>query len=409
MNENDFHAQRSVLAIQGGKPVRSKPMPPRRLFEEDSLKAVTEVFHSAWESGKDFGFQGPFEERYTRKFSDFQGGGYTDAVSSGSVACAVAFRALGPQVGDEVVVSPVTNPGGINGPVMGGHPIRVADSEPDTFNMGPDQFEKALSEKTRFAVLTHSGGHPLEMGPIMEIARAKGIRVIEDCSQAHGALYRNQRVGTFGDVAAFSTGFSKNHATGGCGGLIFTKSKELYWEIRSHADRGKPFEREGFDGKNATWFKFPALNHHLDELSCAIGEVTLSRLEGIIQRRAEITKEIDRRLSETQSIYPISRNPESIPSIFFHTVRVRPERLTCSKEEFALAIAAEGMDLNAHYQELVSTWPWIEKSLVKPVETPNVLHFRNTSFNILFNERYGTQEIEDIIQIFKKVESVYLR
>ena len=85
----------------------------------------------------------------------------------------------------------------------------VTDIEPD-----PEQFEAALTDNTRAAILTHLGGIPIEMGPIVEIAAARGIRIVEDCSQAHGALYRGKRVGRFGDIAAFSTGFPKNRAPG---------------------------------------------------------------------------------------------------------------------------------------------------------------------------------------------------
>ena len=400
---------RSELAINGGPKVREKPLPYRKLFGEDELEIVTKVFEDSWREGVDFGYQGKYEKLYTDRFCEFQGGGFADAVSSGTVAIYLALKALDIEPGSDVIVSPVTDPGSVASIIMAGMNPVIADAKPNSFNVGPDEFEEALTPNTRAANLTHLGGHPIDMDPILEIAHARGIRIVEDCSQAHGALYKGKRVGRFGDLAAFSTMFSKNHATGGCGGLVYTENEDYYWLIRSLADRGKPFHRPDFDPKNPSEFLFPALNFNLDELSCAIGLSTLSRLQETIDKRYEIARGIDAALEESLVVFPCHPQPDCQPSLFFHTVEVAVDKLRVSKKEFAEAVAAEGIGINPDYKYVVSEWKWIQRYLQNNKKTPNAIDFRNRTFNILFTEQFTDTEIEDIIKSILKVESYCAR
>lgn len=397
------------LAVNGGPKARPEPLPYRKLFGEDELRAVHEVFEHSWREGVDFGFQGEFEDRYTKAFCDFQGGGYADAVSSGTAAVYVAVMALGLEGGSDVVVSPVTDPGSIAPVILAGLNPVIADSKPGSYNVGVDEFAEALTPNTRAAVLTHAGGHPIEMGPIMDLAESRDIRIIEDCSQAHGAQWMGRKVGCFGHIGTFSTMFSKNHASGGCGGLVFTRDPDLYWRVRSYADRGKPFQNSEADLKDPGGFLFPSLNLNMDELSCAIGRSTLVRLPQTIERRRRIAEQIDDLLGASVVVFPIKRNRDAAWSPFFHTVGVRTERLSVSKLEFGQAVAAEGIWVNPHYRYVASEWTWLKPCLRKEPQVPNAVSFRDNTLNILFNEKFTDADIEDIAGAVLKVESVYGR
>ena len=380
-------------------------MPYRKLFGEDELEIVVKVFEDSWQQGVDFGFQGKYEILYTDAFCEFQGGGFADAVSSGTAAIYLALMALDIEPGSDVIVSPVTDPGGVAPIITAGMTPVIADSSPDSFNIGPDEFERALTPDTSAAILTHVGGNPIDMDPILELARSKEIKIIEDCSQAHGTVYRGKRVGRFGDIGAFSTMFSKNHSTGGCGGLVYTENPDYYWLVRSLADRGKPFSSPDFDSKDPSESLFPALNFNLDELSCAIGLSTLSRLQETIDKRYQIARRMGEALQQSSVVFPLQTPLDCTPSLFFYTVEVAADRLRVSKEEFAKAVAAEGIDVNPHYRYLVSEWKWLQKYLKSEAQTPNAKRFRDRSFNILFNERYAEEEIRDITASILKVES----
>lgn len=398
---------KSNLAINGGPKVRSRPLPYRKLFGEAELDMVKQVFEDSWQRGVDFGYQGKYEEIYTKQFCEFQGGGFADAVSSGTTAVYLALKAMNIDRGSDVIVSPVTDPGSVAPAILEGMNIVIADAKPGSFNIGPEEFEKAITPNTRAAILTHTGGHPFDAESIAQIAASKKIKLIEDCSQAHGALCNGKRIGTFGDIAAFSTMFSKNHATGGCGGLVYTKDEEIYCLVRALSDRGKPFNDPNFNPKDPSDFLFPSLNYNNDELSCAIGISTLARLEEIIENRLAIANQIDERLKGSSVVFPAQRSKKCKPSIFFHTVEVLTDQLKVSKTEFAEAVAAEGIWINPNYQYVVSEWKWAKDYIKNYNGTPNAKAFRDSSFNILFNERFGEEDIDDVVSAIMKVESVF--
>tara|TARA_Y100001970_G_scaffold292647_1_gene434829 strand:- start:1362 stop:2582 length:1221 start_codon:yes stop_codon:yes gene_type:complete len=398
----------STLAINGGKPVRKTPLPPRKAFGKPELKMVKSVFENSWKTGVDFFSQGRYEKKFTKKYCEFHGGGYADAVNSGTAAVYVAFQALNIEPESDVIVSPVTNPGSIMPIALQNVKIIIPDSEPNSFNISPDKFEKSITPKTRAAVLTHLGGHPIDLHPIIEIAKSKGIKILEDCSQAHGALYKGKKVGTFTEISASSTMCSKTLTSGGNGGIIYTKNKDLHWHARSLADRGKPFLDPNYNFRMTTNNLYPALNHNTDELSCAMGISSLSRLQKTINKRLKIVKKINQGLNDCTVVYPVNLSlPNTKPSIFFHTVGVKVEKLKVSKMQFANAIAAEGLTLNTDYRDITCEWKWIPNYVKNYTKTQNAISFRDRSFNILFNENYGDKEIKDIIKSILKVEKIY--
>ena len=398
------------LSINGGSPIRKSPLPPRRTFGKAELKMVKKVFDNSWKTGVDFFSQGKFEQNFTKKYCEFHGGGYADAVNSGTSAIYVAFQALDIEPGSDVIVSPATNPGGIMPIALQNVKMIIPDSEPNSFNISPDEFEKSITPKTRAAVLTHLGGHPVDLYPIIEIAKSKGIKILEDCSQAHGALYKGKKVGTFTEISASSTMCSKTLTSGGNGGIIYTKNKDLHWHARSLADRGKPFLDPNYHFRMTTNNLYPALNYNSDELSCAMGITSLKKLQKTINKRLKIAKKIDQGLKHCSAVYSVNLAlPNTKPSIFFHTVGVKLEKLKVSKIKFANAIAAEGLTLNTDYRDITCEWKWIPDYVRNYKKTENALSFRDRSFNILFNENYGDKEVKDVINSILKVERFYTK
>jgi len=127
-----------------------------------------------------------------------------DAVATGTSSLYVAVAALDLPKGSEVLVSPITDPGSLAAIVLNGLKARLMDSKPGSYNVGPEQFAERLTSNVSAVMVVHAAGQAAEIDTIVEIAQARGIKVIEDCAQAHGALLRAKRVGTFGDIAAFS-------------------------------------------------------------------------------------------------------------------------------------------------------------------------------------------------------------
>ena len=397
-----------ALAIDGGEPVRSKPMPARFALGEAEIAQIHDVIAYYQEKQVDPGYGGAFEKAYTDAFVKFMGGGYADAVATGTASLYIAVAALDLPPDSEVIVSPVTDPGTLSSIILNRLVPRVADSEPGTYNMGPEQFIARITPKTRAVMLVHSLGRAADVAAVVKEAHARNIRVIEDCSQSHGARVKGRPIGNFGDIAAFSTMYRKAHMTGGAGGVVFTNDIDLHHRALAMADRGKPSWQPDFDDRNPNQFLFPALNFHTDEISCAIGVSSLQRLRQTLLKRLTFLAEVTGRLNDRADICkPYGYTPNDAP--FVYPIVVDLESIACSKEHFANAVLAEGIGLNPHYRYLVSDWPWLKRYLPDDFNTPNARAIRDSSFMLYLNESYGNSEAADIAKAIVKVENCFSR
>ncbi len=395
------------LAVLGGQRVRSKPMPPRRALGDDEVAAIHEVIAYYRERGLDPGYQGEFEKRYTDAFVAMMGGGYADAVATGTAALFVAVAALGLPQGSEVIVSPITDPGTLAAIILNRLVPRLADATPGRYCMGVEQFVARITPNVRAVMVVHSIGQPVtDIPEIVKEAHARGIRVIEDCSQSHGAKVLGRPIGTFGDIAAFSAMYRKAHIAGGSGGIVYSRDQNLARQALAHADRGKPRWLPDFSDFDPNGFLFPALNLHTDEMSCGIGIVSLRRLQDTIMRRLVFVAELTGRMRDRCRICePYGYSPSDSP--FVYPVVVNPDRITCSKLEFAQAVLAEGIGLNPHYRYVVADWPWLKPYLADTFDTPNARDIRDRSFCLYLNENYSLSEASDCVAAMVKVERHY--
>ena len=227
---------------------------------------------------------GPETKAYCRAFAEYLGGGYAAAVNSGTNAVYVALRALDLEPGSEVIVPAITDAGGAM-PVALLNCIPVpADCEPGSLNTSRGQIKEVLTDRTAAIVVAHLTGHAVDHGSDPGSGGRRNIPVVEDCAQAHGALYKGRMVGTFGAISAFSTMFGKHHATGAQGGVVFTRDTLLFARARQVIDRGKPFGALG----NPTNV-IASLNFNQDEISMAIGRVQLEKLPAALRRTEEVS------------------------------------------------------------------------------------------------------------------------
>ncbi|NOZ28240.1 MAG: hypothetical protein GXP39_09340 [Chloroflexi bacterium] len=415
--------RRAQLAIHGGEKVRTDPWPPRRLIGPEEKAAVDALFDEAIASGQAFGYGGPEETAYCEEFAEFMGGGYVDAVSSGTAGIYVALKALEVEPFTEVIVGAVTDPGGMMPiPLLNCIPI-VADSAPGSYNTGPDQVRALISPLTSAIVVAHIGGEPTDIEGIVAVARERGIPVIEDCAQAHGAMLHGRPVGTFGDIAVFSTMFGKHHCSGGQGGLVYTRSEDLYDAVRRASDRGKPFGLPP-GATNCV----ASLNFNLNELAAAIGRVQLRKLPGIVERRRAVVARLIDGLRDLQTVSVPSPIEGAEPSYWFLRMRFHADRATCDKETFCQALQAEGLPVVPHYRAaLPHTMDWFVHRRVfgrsrlpwssplyhgdpdRQFPCPNAEAAMEAHFNLSCHENWGDREIADAIAIFRKVEAAYLR
>jgi dTDP-4-amino-4,6-dideoxygalactose transaminase len=408
MNAGASQLVNARLAIEGGTPVRATPLPPRQALGPDEERAIAQVIAHYRARGLDPGYQDHFEKLYTDAFAQSLGGGYADAVATGTVALYLAIAALDLQKGSEVLVSPITDPGTLSAIILNGLRPRLIDARPGSYNTGVEEFTARLGPDVRAAIIVHSIGQAAPIDAIAAEAAQRGIRIIEDCSQSHGARRAGQPVGTFGDVAAFSTMYRKIHAAGGSSGLVYTRDLALYRQALALADRGKPRWQEGFDDRDPRGFLFPALNLHTDEISCGIGHASLGRLPETIRRRQAFVAAFVARLPEaSRACQPYPSSGDDSP--FVVPVVVDPQQISCDVATFAEAVRAEGIGLNPCYRYVVAEWPWVRPYLADSFDTPAARSIRDRSFVLYVNENYGEREAADAVEAIAKVERHFRR
>jgi perosamine synthetase len=351
----------------------------------------------------DPGYQGPFEKLYTDAFVAMMGGGYADSVATGTASVFLSIAALDLPKGSQVIVSPITDPGTLSSITMNGLRPRLADARPNDYNMGVEQFLDRVTPEVSAVLVVHASGRATDVDRIAPEAHERGIKVIEDCSQSHGAQIFGRPIGTFGDIAAFSTMYRKGHMTGGSGGVVYTRNLDTFRQALAHADRGKPRWLPDFDDRNPATFLFPALNWNNDELSCAMGIASLRRLRDTIVRRLAFVSELASLMAEMDTMFTLLPwRPTDSP--FILPVFVDPARSKRDKIGVADAVFREGINLNPHYQYVAAEWPWLKPLLADGFATPEAVSSRNRSFCLYVNENYGAEEAADTAAALLKVD-----
>lgn len=411
-----------ALAAHGGKPVRTAPWPARNLFTAEERDAAVALFDKTIATGGVIGYNGEEEEAYCREFCAFHGGGFADGVNSGSSAVYVALRSLDLEAFTEVIVPPISDPGGVM-PVALLNMIPIpADAAPGSYNPGPAQIEARITPRTSAILVAHIAGLPADMEGILAVAKKHKLPVIEDCAQSHGASIRGRLVGTFGDVAAFSTMSGKHHATGPQGGVVYTRREDLAFPVRRASDRGKPF---GLPPGSQN--SIASLNLNSNDLAGAIGRVQLRKLPGIVAARQKSAAALAKGCDALKGIRLNTGIPGSNGAYWFLLVRVDLAKFRVDKAKIVAAMQAEGIPVGANYWHSPATSEWAINKRVfgtsgypwnsplykgDPNATwtlPNAKAADDQHFTIAFHERVGEQEVADILAALAKVEKAYLK
>ena len=257
---------------------------PWPYFSEEEIDAVTAVLSS----GKINYWTGSECRQFEQEFASYTEVKYAVAMANGTVALDASLRALNLLPGDEVIVTSRTFFASVSAIVnIGAIPV-FADVDPSTQNISASTINEVLTEKTRAIVCVHLAGWPCDMDPILRLARAHQLFVIEDCAQAHGAKYKGQSVGSLGDVSCWSFCQDKIITTGGEGGMVTTNRKDIWSFVWSYKDHGKSYDAVHSEEHSAgfRWLHHSfGTNLRMTEIQAAIGRIQLRKLESWNQKR----------------------------------------------------------------------------------------------------------------------------
>lgn len=325
------------LAREGGPKAKRTPFPPRRRHGEADKRLLQEVI----EADVLFYWLGAKVREFERRFAGLYGRRYCVACSSGTAAVHTALAVMQLPPGSEVITTSITDMGGLTGILYQGLVPVFADVEPDTLNLDPESVGRSISSRTRAIVATHHAGLPADMDALLEIGRAHGIPVIEDCAQAYGTEFRGRLAGTMTAVSAFSLNHFK-HIECGSGGMVLTDDDRLRYLAALFID--KCYQRE--EGIRDPFFLAP--NYQMTELQGAVALAQLEKLPSIVERRNRLGSRLDRALAEIRGVSP-QRVPAGCKHTYFlYLFRLELETLGCTAEEFSAALNAEGVPNKAH-------------------------------------------------------------
>jgi len=286
-------------------------------------------------------FLGPRLHEFEQTFATYSGCDYGVGVSSGTDALALALHACDIGPGDEVITVSHTFIATIEAiALVGATPVFV-DVDPETYLMDWQQLPSVLSERTRAVLPVHLYGHAAEMQPILNFAHAHNLLVIEDASQAHGATYKGQRVGSFGDIACFSLYYSKNLGALGEAGICTTNDAALAEKMRMIRDHGSRVRYN---------HEVMGVNARLDELQAAVLLVKMPHLERYNKLRQEHAAFYTEQLRNLVEAVPVVRSWGT--HVYCYYVIQVPQR-----DQFRQAMESRGIGTNIHYPNPIHLQP----------------------------------------------------
>lgn len=301
----------------------------------NEFKYLVDAFMSTWISSR-----GEYITRFEDSFSDYCDCKYGVATANGTTALHLALLSLGIGPGDEVIVPDLTFAATINAVIYTGAQPVIVDIEADSWCISPEAVEAAVTPKTKAVIPVHIYGQACDMGTIMDIASRHGIKIVEDCAEAHGAKYNGRKVGSFGDVGCFSF-FGNKVITTGEGGMCVTNSAELNDKIRLLRDHGMSRTKK-------YWHDVVGYNYRMTNLQAAIGLAQLERIDHIHQQRKEYERQY--RESLTGSIMSFQNDAEKRDRITWLVSALLDESV--SRDDFMDKLIKNGVDARPFFYPL---------------------------------------------------------
>lgn len=400
-SSNDSQA----LAADGGRPVRSRPFAPWPHFESEHIEAASRVL----KSGRVNYWTGEEGRLFEQEFAAAVGTKHSVAVANGTLALELALHALGIGPGDDVIVPCRTFIATASCVIARGARPVVADVDPRSQNLTAEAIRNALTRRTKAVIAVHLAGWPCDMDPILELARDHGLKVVEDCAQAHGATYKGRPVGSLGDAAAFSFCQDKILTTGGEGGMLTTGSDEVWERAWSYKDHGKSWQALQREERHAVfrWLHDSfGTNWRLTEMQSALGRAVLKQLPEWVERRRLNAAALNAGLADLPGIQVVIPSAEFGHSYYKYYAFIETERLRSgwNRDRCVRALQAEGIPCGSGicpeiYREKAFAVPGLRPTERLPVAS----QLAESSLMLLVHPTLSPRDMEDACQALRKV------
>lgn len=369
------------------------------LIEEAEIEEVIACLKSAWIG------TGPRVAQFEADFAAYKGTKQAVALNSCTAALHLSLLAadLGPDA--EVITTPLTFCATVNAIIHAGATPVLADVDPATMNIDPNEIERRITPRTRAIVPVHFAGRACDMDAIMSIAQKHNLKVIEDCAHAIETEYKGQKSGTFGDFGCFSFYSTKNIVTGE-GGMVLARRDEDIARIKvlglhgMSKDAWKRFGDEGFKHYQVVECGF---KYNMMDMQAALGIHQLKRVEAYWHRRSQIWQRYMDVFRNLPVGLPASVEKSTRHAYHLFTILIDEEIAGFSRDRFLDRMTAEGVGVGVHYLSLPEH-PYYQQTFGwKPEEYPNAFRIGRQTVSLPLSAKLTEQDVDDVVATVKKV------
>jgi len=363
-------------------------------IDESDVQGVAETLRGGWLT------TGPKAKQFEERFAAAVGSPRAVAVNSCTAGLHVALAALDLGPDDEVITTPYTFIATAEAILLAGARPVLVDVEPGSLNIDPVLIEAALTPRTRAIVPVHFAGHPCDMDPILELARARSLRVIEDAAHALPAAYRGRTIGTLGDCTVFSFYATKNLTTGE-GGMITTADPDLEDRMRRLALHGMSRDAWKRYAQGGSWY-YEILDlgfkYNMPDIQASLGLTQLPRLEGYALRRQEIVDRYRRALGDVEELELPEPPRDGRHAWHLFVLRLRPERLRIGRDEFIRKLTEMQIGVSVHFIP-VPLHPYYRGLGYSPSDVPVAVSNYERAISLPLYPRMTDQDVDYVSEV----------
>jgi dTDP-4-amino-4,6-dideoxygalactose transaminase len=374
-------------------------------IEQSEIDEVVRCLESGWLG------TGPRVAQFEREFAEYKDVAAAAAVSSCTAAIHLSVLAAGIGPGDEVITTPMTFCATVNAIIHAGATPVLADIDPRTMNIDPEQVEAKITSRTRALLPVHFAGRPCDMDALTQIAERHDLKIIEDCAHAIETEYHGRKAGTFGDFGCFSFYATKNVTTGE-GGMVLTRNADDLARVKMLAlhgmskDAWKRFSDEGYKHYFVvdTGFKY-----NMMDLQAAIGIHQLRRVEANWKRRQEIWKRYNCALQGFPVMLPPEPEPDTRHGYHLYTLLLEPHA-SVSRDAFLHNMTTRNIGVGVHYLSIPEHPAYQEKFGWNLGQFPNATSVGRKTVSLPLSAKLTDEEVERVIDavasIFAEAKAV---
>ncbi|HEY3379147.1 MAG TPA: DegT/DnrJ/EryC1/StrS aminotransferase family protein [Armatimonadota bacterium] len=362
------------------------------LIGEEEINEVIDTLRSNWIT------TGPKTRQFEADFSAYMGAPGALAVNSCTAALHTALVTAGVGPGDEVISTPMTFCSTINVIEHSGARPVLVDVQPDTLNIDPKQIAEAITPKTRAIIPVHYAGHPVDLDPIEELATTHGLQIIEDAAHALPAKYKDRYIGAGKNPVAYSFYATKNMTTAE-GGML-TGDAEFLKQARMISLHGMSHDAWKRYDKGGSWFYevvLPGFKYNMTDIQASLGIWQLKKLQSFHLRRQEVVRQYHAAFSAIEALETPTTRPYVDHAWHLYGLRLHPEQLTISRDQFIDELTARGIGTSVHFIPIHLHPYYHDKYNYTPEDFPVAFTNYQRILSLPLNPRLTDDEVTRIV------------